>query len=95
MRHKINAVCEKFAFWKHKINAVLQKNTLRVYEINADWGSRIKKNIFLKFYFLFFIYEKGFNSTTSPLLAPSTARTTPAAFNPFKIVWRPACLKYL
>ena len=26
MRHNINAVCEKFAFWKHKINAVLQKN---------------------------------------------------------------------
>ena len=25
MRHNINAVCEKFAFWKHKINAVLQK----------------------------------------------------------------------
>ena len=43
MRHNINAVCEKCAFWKHKINAVLQKNALRVHEINADWGSRIKK----------------------------------------------------
>ena len=43
MRHNINAVLKKFAFWKHKINAVLQKDTLRVHEINADWGSRIKK----------------------------------------------------
>ena len=43
MRHNINAVCEKFAFWKHKINAVLQKNTLRVHEINAD------SNVFISF----------------------------------------------
>ena len=49
MRHNINAVCEKFAFWKHKIKAVLQKNTLRVHEINANWESRIiKKQHFLK-----------------------------------------------
>ena len=39
MRHNINAVLKKFAFWKHKINAVLQKDTLRVHKINADWGS--------------------------------------------------------
>ena len=41
--YNINAVCEKFAFWKHKINAVLQKNTLRVHEINAD------SNVFISF----------------------------------------------
>ena len=58
MRHNINAVCEKFAFWKHKINAVLQKNTLRVHEINADWGSRIKYKHFFETFF-FFVTQKG------------------------------------
>jgi len=45
---------------------------LRVHEINADWGSRIKKT----FFWLFFRYAKGLNFATAPLLAPSTARTT-------------------
>ena len=43
MRHKINVVSEKFAFWKHKINAVLQNITFQVHEINADGWESTKK----------------------------------------------------
>ena len=39
MRHKSNAVSEKFAFWKHKTKAVLQKNKFQVHEKSAgSWG---------------------------------------------------------
>ena len=67
MRHEINTVIvltrsvKNWHFGSIKLmRFCMQNNALWVHEINADWGSRIKKTTFFEIFF-FCRYAKGLN----------------------------------